>query len=145
VLRRSHRQRLVGLTVLIGGAGVATGLAAASGVGPFAVTQTAGVPGRLASVTPPAVRADELFPPPPVGSATLPVIQANDPTAVASSRPAQAMPATSPFAAHDDAPRPPTAPPTPVSDDTRATPTPTPTVTSSPTPCDDDGCSGGDG
>jgi hypothetical protein len=142
MVRRSSRQRLLGLTILVGGSGLATGLAAASGLGPFAASQSANTPPRLASVPPQAVRGDTLFPPPTPGPATVRVIQVNDPAPVARTRPVEVVPATPP-AAHDDAPRPPIGAPTPAS--ITPQPTPTPTMTSSPTPCHDDGCGGGDG
>jgi hypothetical protein len=152
-VRRSSRQRLLGVTVLVVGSGVAAGLAAASGLGPFATTHSTSWPSRLAALPQHAVRADKLFPLPTPGAATVRVIQVNDPTQDATSRRAEVMPVMTPFSSHDNAPGPAAGVPTLMPDEAKPTPTPAPTSTPmptptpkptpSPTPCPDDGCGGG--
>ena len=124
-MRPRTRSHFFSTVVLVGLAGVITGLGAAGHIGPFAALG-AGAPHTVAAQLPGTpLRADSLYPAPTKPPTVHEIIVITDPAPTA--RPGSGYSAGSPSA---------TATPSP-------TATPTPTATASPAPWCDDSCGGG--
>lgn len=119
-MRPLHRPHFVATVILVGLTGTATGVAAASRVGPFDALDVAHQSAAAAQLQPPPLRADSLFPKPTPAPATHEQLVVVDPP------PAYSAPARSAA--------------TPRAED----PSPAPSASPTPQPCYDD-CGGGDG
>jgi hypothetical protein len=121
-VRPLHRPHFLATVILVGLTGTATGVAAASHVGPFDALDVAHQSAAAAHLQPPPLRADSLFPKPTQAPAVHEQLVVVDPPPPAHSAPVRAAA-------------------TPPAED----PSPAPSASPTPQPCGDDDCGGGGG